>query len=273
MAVGVGLTAIAVLVLLIQRWFLRDAVESNDIIRHAAEMEPLPNRGQHTESTATQVAPETDVRPDKERAPAGPPVELKSPVDLVVIRCHLNRLAEMVLRQANLDWRVSANSPASEFPGVTLTVENMPADAALRWACRKAGYSYRIGEKGIILVPNAKVRMPSPSPDEAARAWEAKTRRALAAPVSVNFADCDLDYALQIVSRTTGVNVILDRDTDPATKVRFVAEGEPLEEVLRSVCREAGLVFALVDSAVFLGSGEAVTQVAGDTPVTEEDVF
>lgn len=200
---------------------------------------------------------------------------LAVPVSLNLIRCPFDHLLGTLRRIGGVEIRIEAE-PAPDLPVVTFVVEDMPLGATLRWACRQARCSWRVDDDGIVVAPGQMARLPAPPPDQAEEEWLADAQGTLQSNVSFNFPGCDIDYALQIVFKTSGLNVMLDRDADPATRVTFAASDEPLLHALECF-RAAGLDFALVDHALFVGSPEAVREVAGDRRVPsmgeEEDVF
>ncbi len=189
---------------------------------------------------------------------------LAEPVSMNFIGCRLDYFLQVLGRNGKPEFRIEGTAGTDALK-VTLAVEGMPLGAALRWVCRQARSAYRLENGEVVLAPGARVRMPAPPPDEAAKAWLAMARDILGSNVSFDLQDCDLDDALQVVFKTTGLNVILDRDVSRATRVMLMAHDEPLACVLEDLTR-AGLEFALVDHALFVGSPQAVWEVAGEKP-------
>lgn len=190
---------------------------------------------------------------------------LRKPVSANFIKVRFDSFLRLLLESEGIRYRTEGDVP-TDYPGVLLQVEKMPRGAALRWACRQVGCCYRIEGEEVVLSAGDGGRMPAPAQDEEAKAYLAEAQRALEQKVSMNFVGVDLAYVLSTLFKISGVNFVLDRDAVPSWLVTVSFNDIPLREALRMICDQAGLEFAPVDYAMFVGPREAISQVTDRAP-------
>jgi type II secretory pathway component GspD/PulD (secretin) len=84
-------------------------------------------------------------------------------------------------------------------------------------------------------------------------------REKLKTPVSVDFRDVNLEYVLDFLSDTTGVNIITGSSVAPQEKkVTIRVKDMPLESLLKYIFRNQGLVYRIEKNAVWVDTLDAM---------------
>jgi hypothetical protein len=132
---------------------------------------------------------------------------------------------------------------------VTLRINNMPVEMALRWTCREAGVGYSLNEGGILHI-SSKLPLPEGETDGE---WKKEMEKKLEEKISVAYEDVPIDYLFHVITTTAGVNIFFDRrHVDPSYTITFEAKDMTARQALEGVCKAAMIDFTLMDHAVYV---------------------
>jgi hypothetical protein len=155
---------------------------------------------------------------------------------------------------------------ASAPGGVTMNIRNVSIRHGLRWICRMSGHAYRIDGDTVIVAPYLGFDDPFtgkiPASD-AEKAWEAEVRAKLAkkAEEPIKFETISLlDEIKDRLWQEMSLQIIKDSDSEiRGSRVEFQSFLGALEKLLPA----AGVGFALVDGAAYLGPARRVERLMG----------
>jgi hypothetical protein len=141
--------------------------------------------------------------------------------------------------------------PGTDVDGeklITLKVENMPAEIALRWIARLSGVGYEFAEEGIVHV-SGKAPLPEGETDGE---WKKAIEQKMKQLVSFHFENHPLVEAVTFFQRLSGITFVIDRNVDPTAKVTLTCKEVSMSEAFGEICKACKVEYSLLDRAVYV---------------------
>lgn len=155
---------------------------------------------------------------------------------------------------------------------VTLRVNDMPVETALKWICRMSGFEFTVAREALLVSAEDSIADDSDRKKKAREAAQKRrkdekkktkedvrnnnVRRLLEKPVSFNVADIDMSALQLAVQEMAGISVVVAPEV-PMKKVTLNADSVPVKTLLDKITGQIpGTAWTIKGEAVFIYNKE-----------------